>query len=164
MSPFCASGKVTQGCPSNENESKQQCAAKTVLMVSFYESREQFERVIERMLPLMQADESVSQAIGGLTFTVGFTITDLDSTFVLRSEDRRLTGQVGADPAGAQIRLATDSQTFDGVFSDELDPMGAVMYGRIAFAGDLGLGVGLLGAMDALKAIYAQARAGNDIC
>ncbi|MDK2931112.1 MAG: hypothetical protein PWR07_1243 [Bacillota bacterium] len=128
-----------------------------------YESAEELQRVVQHLVELMKADERVLKASTGSTFTVGFAITDLDETFLLTFKDGQIGGEVGADITPAQIKLTMDSETFDGVFGGEVDPMGAAMSGQIMFSGDLGLAMNLLGVVDDLRRIYttAKARAGT---
>ena len=123
-----------------------------------YESAEELQRVVQHLVELMKADERVLKASTGSTFTVGFAITDLDETFLLTFKDGQIGGEVGADITPAQIKLTMDSETFDGVFSGEVDPMGAAMSGQITFSGDLGLAMNLLGVVDDLRRIYKAAR------
>ncbi|NLG80683.1 MAG: SCP2 sterol-binding domain-containing protein [Firmicutes bacterium] len=124
-----------------------------------YESAEELQRVVQHLVELMKADERVLKASTGSTFTVGFAITDLDETFLLTFKDGQIGGEVGADITPAQIKLTMDSETFDGVFGGEVDPMGAAMSGQITFSGDLGLAMNLLGVVDDLRRIYKAARA-----
>lgn len=124
-----------------------------------YESAEELQRVVQHLVELMKADEKVLKASTGSTFTVGFAITDLDETFLLTFKDGEIAAEVGADITPAQIKLTMDSETFDGVFGGEVDPMGAAMSGQIMFSGDLGLAMNLLGVVDDLSRIYKAARA-----
>lgn len=127
--------------------------------MSGYESREMLRRVVRHMVDLMKADARVLKASEGSSFTVGFAIMDLDETFLLTFKDGEIGGEVGADVTPAQIKLTMDSETFDGVFSGAVDPMGAAMSGQILFSGDLGLAMNLLGVVDDLRGIYKAARA-----
>lgn len=111
------------------------------------------------MVELMKSDARVLGASKGSSFTVGFAITDLDETFLLTFNDGQIGGKVGTDITPAQIKLTMDSETFDGVFGGEVDPMGAAMSGQIMFSGDLGLAMNLLGVVDDLRRIYKAARA-----
>ncbi|MGE5592497.1 MAG: SCP2 sterol-binding domain-containing protein, partial [Betaproteobacteria bacterium] len=80
-------------------------------------------------------------------------------TFLLTFSDGEIGGEVGADIASAQIKLAMDGETLDGVFGGDVDPIGAAMSGQIMFSGDLGLAMNLLGVVDDLRRIYKAARA-----
>jgi putative sterol carrier protein len=111
------------------------------------------------MVDLMRSDPRVLGASQGLSLTVGFAITDLDETFLLTFQGGEIRGEAGADITSAQIKLTMDSETFDGVFSGEVDPMGAAMSGKIAFSGDLGLAMNLLGVVEDLRRMYKAARA-----
>ncbi|MEW6228536.1 MAG: SCP2 sterol-binding domain-containing protein [Bacillota bacterium] len=123
-----------------------------------YESREGLEKVVVRMLELMRADEKVAEASKGVDFAVGFAITDLDATFLFNFKGGQLTGETGEDIRPAQIKLSMDSDTFNAVFTGELDPVGAAMWGRIAVSGDIGLAMSLLGVVDDLRRIYTTAK------
>lgn len=132
---------------------------KAVVSVAGYGSAEQLQRVVRQMVELMKSDARVRGASKGSSFTVGFAITDLDETFLLTFKDGQIGGEVGADITPAQIKLTMDSETFDGVFGGEVDPMGAAMSGQIMFSGDLGLAMNLLGVVDDLRRIYTTAKA-----
>ncbi len=123
-----------------------------------YESPEELRGIVQHLVELMKSDEAIVNASKGSEFAVGFTITDFDETFILAFKDGEVEGRMGADIAPTQIKLSMDSETFDGVFSGEVDPMGAAMSGRIAFGGDLGLAMNLFGVVDDLRRIYAEAK------
>ncbi|MGE5592389.1 MAG: SCP2 sterol-binding domain-containing protein [Betaproteobacteria bacterium] len=110
------------------------------------------------MVDLMRSDARVLSATQGLRLTVGFAITDLAETFLLTFRDGEIGGEVGADITSAQIKLSMDAETLDGVFGGDVDPIGAAMSGQIAFSGDLGLAMNLLGVVDDLQEIYKAAR------
>ena len=139
--------------PSHANRGR-----KAVVLVARYESGDKLRKVARRMVDLMRSDARVLSATQGLRLTVGFAITDLDETFLLTFRDGEIGGEVGADITSAQIRLAMDAETLDGVFAGEVDPMGAAMSGQIMFSGDLGLAMSLLGVVDDLREIYKAAR------
>jgi len=123
-----------------------------------YGSAEELEKIVGCMVELMNSDERIAQASVGTDLTVGFFVTDLNAGFLLKFKEGQVTGETGADIRPAQIKLSMDSETFDAVFTGELDPVGAAMWGRIAVSGDIGLAMSLLGVVDDLRRIYTTAK------
>ena len=75
---------------------------------------------------------------------------------MLRGWHRRC--RAGAPSTPAQVRLDTDVDTLDGMFTGRINGARAAMSGRITFSGDTRLALGIQRVQSDLNRLYRAAR------
>ncbi len=122
-------------------------------------SKQVMDRVIEKMVQNMQADPTITESIGGMDFSMGIDLTDLEAKYFLGFRNGQVTGGVGDDPAGSAMGLAMASDVFEDMFSGAQDGAALAMSGQMEFTGDVNAGMGLMVLMEPIQKAFEEARA-----
>jgi len=131
-----------------------------VIELGSIRSKDVMTKAISRMIDLMQADERITSAIQNQSFSLTADLTDLDSRYYFAFRSGQVSGGEGDDPDGSSFGLEMTSKVFDDLFSGGEDAMGLAMSGKIAFTGDVNVGMLLMGVLTDVQQAYNEAKAG----
>jgi putative sterol carrier protein len=123
-----------------------------------YETKEQMQAVIERFLAGIEKSEVLANKCKGIQVSIGYEIVDLDFQFHTEFIDGVVTGGIGEASPPSMVFLETDSETFDGMMTGEIDGASAAMSGAISFSGDMSSAMGLQALQDDMNQIYRDAK------
>jgi hypothetical protein len=119
--------------------------------------RVQMEEVLRRFLVDAAGDPALREFSRDRQITTHYVLHDADLEFHLRFADGEVTGDLGPPPAPAEVRLETEADTLDGMFSGRINAMRAAMTGKLSFSGDTKLAISIQRIQDDLKRLYMQA-------
>ncbi len=123
-----------------------------------YTSKEEMEAVIRRFIDNMSKDESIVKRSKGLKVTMGFDIPDVGLNFHTDFLDGVVSGGIGEADPPSMVFLEMDSETFDGMFTGEIDGASAAMSGAISFSGDMSAAMGLQVLQEDMGRVYLASK------
>ncbi len=120
------------------------------------------ERQMEEVLRnfVSQAEESAAlQAFGqGRELTTHYLLRDLGLEFYMGFHDGKVSAKLGPPPSPAEVRLETESEVLDGMFTGRINAMRAFMSGKMSFSGEAKLAISIQQIQDDLCKLYTEAR------
>jgi ketol-acid reductoisomerase len=121
-------------------------------------SESQMEEALHRFLS--QAEQSPAlQAFGqGRELTMHYLLRDSRLEFYMRFQDGEVSAGVGPPPSPAEVRLETESEVLDGMFTGRINAMRAFMSGKMSFSGEAKLAISIQQIQDDLCKLYTEAR------
>jgi len=123
-----------------------------------YASKEEMEAVIRRFVDNMSKDEAIIKRCKGLKVTLGFEIPDVNLSFHTDFLDGVVSGGIGEADPPSMVFLEMDSETFDGMFTGEVDGASAAMSGAMTFSGDMSAAMGLQVLQDDMSRVYLASK------
>ncbi len=123
-----------------------------------YASKEAMEETLTRSFELMQSDAAFHEGTKKAHLSIGFEIDDLDLTFVIKLDHGSVAAALGASPEEADVELAMSSDAYDRMFTGQLSPMKAALFGDLAFSGDIPAATKLQGLLPEMIRIYKKAK------
>lgn len=91
--------------------------------------------------------------------TTHFVLSDLGLEFYMRFDDGEVTAALGPPVLPAEVRLATESEVMDAMFTGRINAMRAFMTGKLSFSGEARLAITIQQIQDDLCRLYTQTRA-----
>ena len=123
-----------------------------------FSSKEDMQVVIQRFIDNMSKDESILKRSKGLKVTMGFDIPDVGLNFHTDFLDGVVSGGIGEANPPSMVFLEMDSETFDGMFTGEIDGASAAMSGAISFSGDMSAAMGLQVLQEDMGRVYLASK------
>jgi ketol-acid reductoisomerase len=135
----------------SEEETEAQLAPGTL-------SESQMETVLRYFLT--QAEQAPAlQAFGqGRELTTHYLLRDSQLEFYMRFHDGEVTARLGPPPSPAEVRLKTETEVLDGMFTGRINALRAFMSGKMSFSGEAKLAISIQQIQDDLCRLYTQAR------
>jgi len=123
-----------------------------------YGSKDEMEGVIKRFIENLSKDEAIAKRSKGLKVSMGFEISDLNLSFHTEYMDGVVSGGIGEANPPSMVFLEMDSETFDGMFTGEIDGTSAAMSGAMTFSGDMSAAMGLQALQEDMGRIYLASK------
>jgi len=123
-----------------------------------FKSKEEMEPEVMRFIDDMSKDEAISKRSKGLEVTLGFEIPDVNLNFHTDFQDGVVSGGIGENYPPSMVYLEMDSETFDGMFTGEIDGASAAMSGAMTFSGDMSAAMGLQVLQDGMSRVYLASK------
>jgi putative sterol carrier protein len=123
-----------------------------------YSSKEEMKAVIERFIENLSKDEAIAKRSKGLKVSLGFEIPDLDLNFHTEFMDGVVSGGIGEADPPSMVFLEMDNETFDGMFTGEIDGASAAMSGAMTFSGDMSAAMGLQVLQEDMGRVYLASK------
>ncbi len=123
-----------------------------------FNSKEEMEAVIKRFIDNMGNDETIKKLSKGLKVTMGWDIPDLGLSFHTEFLDGAVTGGIGQADPPSMVFLEMDNETFDGMFTGEIDGTSAAMSGAMSFSGDMSAAMGLQVLQEDMGRVYLASK------
>jgi len=123
-------------------------------------SAESLYAVVNRMVVLMQASETLKAKCAHDNASLGVVVTDLGADFHFKLAK----GEISGGPGGAKesaISISLTRDALDRLLSGGLDPESAYMNGTLYLRGSEWVGQEFLRYMPDIIAAYKAAKAGN---
>lgn len=118
----------------------------------------QMERVL-RAFVASAADDVALQAFSqGRQMTTHYVLSDAGLEFTLRFDDGVVTGGLGPPGSEPELRLTTNADVLDGMFTGRINAVRAAMTGKLSFGGDAKRAMSLQQIQDDLSRLYTEAR------
>ncbi len=124
-----------------------------------YATPESMSEMLTRSFGLMQSDAAFQEGTKKAHLSIGFEIEDLDLSFVIALDHGQVTATLGTCPDDADVQLALSSDAYDRMFTGELSPMKAALFGELSFSGDIPAATKLQGLLPEMIRVYSQAKA-----
>jgi len=116
------------------------------------------ERVLHSFIAHAVDDPALRAFARGQHVTMHYVLSDLGLEFYTRFDDGLVTGDLGAPPEPAQVRLKMKADVLDGMFTGRINAPRAAMTGKLSFSGDTRLAMGIQRMQADLCRLYALAR------
>jgi len=116
------------------------------------------ERILRAFLARSSVDPALAAFASGQHMTMHYVLSDLGLEFTMRFHDGQVTGDLGAPPEPAQVRLKMKAETLDGMMTGRINAPRAAMTGKLSFSGDTRLAMSIQRIQNDLCRLYAQAR------
>ena len=109
---------------------------------------------------LGQAEQSAAlRAFGqGRELTTHYLLRDTGLEFYMRFHDGEVSAGLGPPLSAAEVRLETESEVLDGMFTGRINAMRAFMSGKMSFSGEAKLAISIQQIQDDLCKLYTEAR------
>jgi ketol-acid reductoisomerase len=121
-------------------------------------SAAQMEAVLGRFLACA-IDDPALQAFGrGREMTTHYVLTDAMLEFHMRFNDGLVSARLGEPASLAEVRLETEADVLDGMFTGQINAMRAAMTGKLTFSGDARLAMSIQQIQGDLSRLYVEAR------
>jgi putative sterol carrier protein len=114
--------------------------------------------VVRRFLDHAEEDQALRDYSQGKQLTSHYVLGDAGLEFHMCFEDGRVVAGMGAPDSPAEMRLETQAEVLDGMFTGRTNAMRAAMTGKVAFSGDARAAMGLQQIQGDLSRLYVQAR------
>ncbi len=121
-------------------------------------SETQMEEVLRRFLAHTIGAPALVAFSQGRKMTTHYLLRDLRLEFYMRFDDGVVTADLGPPPSAAEVRLETEADVLDAMFTGRINAMRAAMTGKLSFSGDAKLAIGIQQIQDDLCRLYTQAR------
>ncbi len=118
----------------------------------------QMEKVLRRFLVHAASAPTLKAFSQGREMTTHYVLGDLELEFYMRFDDGEVTAALGPPVSPAEVRLQTESEVLDGMFSGRINAMRAFMTGKLSFSGEAKLAITIQQIQDDLCQLYTQAR------
>ncbi len=117
------------------------------------------ESVLAKWVDKLKKDPKIAKASEDLDVTIAFKIDDHD----LQVHTEFIHGQVGGGMGEAvppsMVLITTGNETFDGMWTGEVDAEAAAMSGDMAFSGEMNAAMGLQALYEDLARLYVESKA-----
>ena len=123
-----------------------------------YSTKEEMETVVKRFIEAMSKDEAIIKLSKGLKGSMGFEIPDVSLNFHTEFLDGVVSGGIGEATPPSMVFLEMDSETFDGMFTGEIDGASAAMSGSMTFSGDMSAAMGLQVLQEDMGRVYLASK------
>jgi putative sterol carrier protein len=123
-----------------------------------FTSKEDMDKVLSLFVDKIRKSQEIAKRCKGIKVSLGYEMTDLDVKFHTEFMDGVVSGGLGEATPASMVILETDSETFDGMMTGEVDAASAAMNGTLSFSGDMSAAMGLQVMYDDMGKLYQQAR------
>ena len=135
----------------SEKEAEAQLAAGTL-------SESQMEAILCHFLIQAEQDQALQAFAQDRELTTHYLLRDSQLEFYMRFHDGEVTARLGPPPSPAEVRLETEAEVLDGMFTGRLNAMRAFMSGKMSFSGEAKLAISIQQIQDDLCGLYTKAR------
>lgn len=119
---------------------------------------DQLELVLVRFLERAEQDPALREYSQGRELASHYVLGDAGLEFYMRFDDGQVVAGMGTPDSPTEMRLETQADVLDGMFTGRINAMRAAMTGRVSFRGDARAAMGLQRIQDDLSRLYVQAR------
>ncbi len=123
-----------------------------------YSNKEEMEAVVKSFIENMSKDEKIVKLSAGLKVSMGFEIPDMNLCFHTEFMNGTVSGGIGEADPPSMVFLEMDSETFDGMFTGEIDGASAAMSGAMTFSGDMSAAMGLQVLQEDMGRVYLASK------
>jgi ketol-acid reductoisomerase len=121
-------------------------------------SQPQMEEILRRFLNQAQQDPALQAFAQDRELTTHYVLRDSQLEFTMCFHDGEVVAHMGPRPSPAEVRLETDTDVLDGMFTGRINAMRAFMSGKLSFSGEARLAITIQQVQDDLCRLYTQAR------
>ena len=125
-------------------------------------SESQMEEALRRFLTEAERDPILQAFAQGRELTTHYLLRDSQLEFYMRFHDGDVTARIGPPSSSAEVRLETETEVLDGMFTGRINAMRAFMSGKMSFKGEAKLAISIQQIQDDLCRLYTEARAQPD--
>jgi ketol-acid reductoisomerase len=118
----------------------------------------QMENVLRHFLAHAASAPALKAFSEGREMTTHYLLGDLELEFYMCFDDGEVTAALGPPISPAEVRLQTESEVLDGMFTGRINAMRAFMTGKLSFSGEAKLAITIQQIQDDLCQLYTQAR------
>ena len=118
----------------------------------------QMENVLRRFLAHAASAPALKAFSQGREMTTHYVVGDLELEFYMRFDNGEVTAALGPPVSPAEVRLQTESEVLDGMFTGRINAMRAFMTGKLSFSGEAKLAITIQQIQDELCQLYTRAR------
>ena len=116
------------------------------------------EEALRRFLVSAEQSPALKSFAQGQELTTHYVLRDTQLEFTMRFCDGEVITSMGPPPSPAQVRLETEKDVLDGMFSGRINAMRAFMSGKMSFSGEARLAISIQQIQDPLCQLYTEAR------
>ena len=116
------------------------------------------EEVLRRFLIQAEQDPALQVFAQGRELTTHYLLRDSQLEFYMGFHDGEVTARIGPPPSPAEVRLETETEVLDGMFTGKINAMRAFMSGKMSFSGEARLAISIQQIQDDLCKLYTEAR------
>ena len=125
-------------------------------------SESQLEEALRGFLRRAEESPALQAFAQDRELTMHYVLRDAALEFFMRFHDGGVTARMGPPPSAAEVRLDTEAEVLDGMFSGRINAMRAFMSGKMSFSGEAKLAISIQQVQDDLRELYTEARAAMD--
>ena len=118
----------------------------------------QMKKVLRHFLAHAASAPALKAFSQGREMTTHYVLGDLELEFYMRFDDGEIIAAMGPPASPPEVRLQTESEVLDGMFTGRINAMRAFMTGKLSFSGEAKLAITIQQIQDDLCQLYTQAR------
>jgi putative sterol carrier protein len=123
-----------------------------------YANPQDMESVLARWVEKLKQDEKLAKASEELNVTIGYKIDDFGLQVHTEFTQGVIDGGLGEATPPSMVLLEMSNETFDGMWTGEIDAGAAAMSGEMSFSGDMNAAMGLQALFDDLSRLYIESK------
>jgi ketol-acid reductoisomerase len=121
-------------------------------------SESQMDEALRRFLNQAEQAPALQAFAQGRELTTHYVLRDSQLEFYMRFHDGEVIANMGPPPSPAEVRLETETEVLDGMFTGRINAMQAFMSGKMSFGGEAKLAISIQQIQDDLCKLYTEAR------
>jgi ketol-acid reductoisomerase len=118
----------------------------------------QMEEILRRFLAQAERDPALQAFAQDRELTTHYVLRDSQMEFTMCFQGGEVIADMGPPPSPPEVRLETDTDVLDGMFTGRINAMRAFMSGKLSFSGEARLAITIQQVQDDLCRLYTQAR------
>jgi ketol-acid reductoisomerase len=121
-------------------------------------TREEMARVLRTFIALAASEPALQAFAEDRHVMTHYVLSDYELEFHLSFENGQISGDLGLPPYPAQVRIETDADTLDGMFTGRINAPRAAVSGKLSFGGDTRQALSIQRIQSDLSRLYCSAR------
>lgn len=116
------------------------------------------QSVLARWVDKLKKDPKIAKASEDLDVTIAFTIDDYDLLVHTEFVHGKIGGGLGEADPPSMVLMTMSNETFDGMWTGEVDAEAAAMSGEMSFSGEMNAAMGLQALYEDLARLYIESK------
>jgi putative sterol carrier protein len=116
------------------------------------------QSVLAKWVEKLANDPKIAKASDDLEVTIAFKIDDYNLQVHTEFLHGKVTGGLGEAEPPSMVVISMANDTFDGLWTGEVDAEAAAMSGEMSFAGEMNAAMGLQALYEDLARLYIESK------
>lgn len=114
--------------------------------------------VLAKWVDKLKKDPKIAKASEDLDVTIAFKLDDYDLQVYTEFVHGKIGGGLGESDPPSMVLMTMSNETFDGMWTGEVDAEAAAMSGEMQFSGEMNAAMGLQALYEDLARLYIESK------